>query len=703
MRKNRIISFCMALVMLAGAVPTTALAASTGSTANNTSIGQDIAQGAKTEYSTINSNTDTQTEVYLTADDSDLIVSVPTTIIVSGTPTTDGKYVGEYSVGVDGDMSGDKTVIIEPESTDVTIKQLGKNNKTATVTQNQTEFTSDDFANKKITNGKITAEGLTAGSWNGTFNFNIKYQQATYSYYSSIELAANDANKLTTANADVSEDNFDDAVAALFVVNDKATIRMLKDESNVDNVTLSQDTSINLATHTVTFDEGKYLTFEKNLTIDNGILNGTNSPSVVMGATTNTNNTLSINNITINQEVGAGVTASSLAVRVTVSNVYSNNLTINQTGDGNSAYNVVGLSTTNTDTTAISSHKNLTITENIKNVKRITGVQSGNITIDGSEINIVAEQGAVRGIYAGLNKDGNVVSVCNTNISVSTEQSGSQTTYGIDIAGTDILIQGCNIYSDNQKGNAMGLETENTQNTANIVIKDTDIYGKQWGLQTSAYDKATIDNCNVSSTNHSAYIAGSADIYNSTIKIANRENYQSSDLDECWGFYCGNNQKVTDNIVNIYNSTIGNPIDTSGVNVSAYGITAKYNSYSAPKEINVYNSTIYQGRTSILSFNASSPYLKNYTKFNLYDGTKLMSNSTTELDTEKVASDINWFNNPEITYRLCTDVTEDDGTSYCYYGTMISPHRLIDAHMYCRPDDPKSVAYEDYANVYDYR
>lgn len=93
----------MALVMLAGAVPTTALAASTGSTANNTSIGQDIAQGAKTEYSTINSNTDTQTEVYLTADDSDLIVSVPTTIIVSGTPTTDGKYVGEYSVGVDGD------------------------------------------------------------------------------------------------------------------------------------------------------------------------------------------------------------------------------------------------------------------------------------------------------------------------------------------------------------------------------------------------------------------------------------------------------------------------------------------------------------------------------------------------------------------------------------------------------------------------
>ena len=207
----------MAAIMAVSVFPMTAFASSSvGSTSTDTTVGEDTAQGAKTQYSEVGMS-DTQTKVYLTVEDKDLIASLPTTIIVSGTPTTEGKYVGEYSVGVSGDMSGDKVVTIEPESANVTLKQKGKNDKSASISQEQTEFSTDDFKNKTRTNGAVTADSLTAGSWNGTFNFNISYQQVQYSYYSSIELAANDANNMTTANADVSEDNFDNAVAALLV------------------------------------------------------------------------------------------------------------------------------------------------------------------------------------------------------------------------------------------------------------------------------------------------------------------------------------------------------------------------------------------------------------------------------------------------------------------------------------------------------
>lgn len=202
-------------------------------------------------------------------------------------------------------MSGDKVVTIEPESANVTLKQKGKNDKSASISQEQTEFSTDDFKNKTRTNGAVTADSLTAGSWNGTFNFNISYQQVQYSYYSSIELAANDANNMTTANADVSEDNFDDAVAALLVKDNKASIKMLKDESNVDNVTLSQDTSINLGTHTVTFAEGKYLTANNNLLIDNGKISTTNSEYAVY--TNSQDSSFTMNNVTIKEELSSEI------------------------------------------------------------------------------------------------------------------------------------------------------------------------------------------------------------------------------------------------------------------------------------------------------------------------------------------------------------------------------------------------------------
>ena len=79
-----------------------------------------------------------------------------------------------------------------------------------------------------------------------------------------------------------------------------------------------------------------------------------------------------------------------------------------------------------------------------------------------------------------------------------------------------------------------------------------------------------------------------------------------------------------------------------------------------------------------------------------------MTNSKTELSKNEVASDIEWFNEPDIAYNLRGDWESSKDGIY-YFGLMNSPNKLINANMYCHENDPKSFAYEDYANVYDYR
>ena len=172
MRKSKIISVFMAAVMVASTIPMSAFAASVGSSSTDISVGADTKQNAQTQYTEI-AESDTQTQVYLSVDESDLIVSLPTTIILSGTPNEKGQYIGNYSVGVKGEMSGDKVVNIEPESTTIALHQKGKLDSEATISQEQTTFDTDDFKTKTTTTGTVTAERLSAGSWNSSFNFSV--------------------------------------------------------------------------------------------------------------------------------------------------------------------------------------------------------------------------------------------------------------------------------------------------------------------------------------------------------------------------------------------------------------------------------------------------------------------------------------------------------------------------------------------------
>lgn len=173
MKSKKIISILLTALTVLSVNPISAFAQSSiGSTSSNILIGEDAEQKVKTQYEEIEEG-NTQTQVYLTVEDSDLVVSVPTTIILNGTSDEKGNYIGKYSVGVSGNMSGNKLVQVKPTDTSVELHQNGKLSTNATIMQERTLFDNDDLANKMTSIGTVTANGLTAGSWNTDTSFEI--------------------------------------------------------------------------------------------------------------------------------------------------------------------------------------------------------------------------------------------------------------------------------------------------------------------------------------------------------------------------------------------------------------------------------------------------------------------------------------------------------------------------------------------------
>lgn len=83
----------------------------------------------------------------------------------------------DYSVNVKGDIAGTYMVNVVPDSS-FTMSTDGKESVTANVTQTQTSFNYTELSandgNGTTTTGSVAAPGLTAGSWNGSFNFNVE-------------------------------------------------------------------------------------------------------------------------------------------------------------------------------------------------------------------------------------------------------------------------------------------------------------------------------------------------------------------------------------------------------------------------------------------------------------------------------------------------------------------------------------------------
>ncbi|MBR5566170.1 MAG: leucine-rich repeat domain-containing protein [Roseburia sp.] len=97
-------------------------------------------------------------------------VTIPKKIIIDSESA-----LGEYMVNVTGDIAGNMKVHVVPES-NITLTQEGKDDITATISQNKTSWTFNEMGTN--TSGNISAPDLSAGMWNGTLYFDITLEGA---------------------------------------------------------------------------------------------------------------------------------------------------------------------------------------------------------------------------------------------------------------------------------------------------------------------------------------------------------------------------------------------------------------------------------------------------------------------------------------------------------------------------------------------
>lgn len=218
---RKVAAIAMACLTLAST--TTAFAAdyvnSVGSVAEDVQIvdnpeytvtGQDTTQAKKSTYATVTATTELQesnVDIYATIAegspvydpenpaaeedgwvDGTVLVYIPTTVILSGTADEEGFYVGEAKGKVKGNIAGTTIINVTPENS-VTLSSVGKDDITATVEQDNTKFTvatstaadeaglsktvTPEFNDNAVFNVTIKTDEATAGSWHGTYTYDI--------------------------------------------------------------------------------------------------------------------------------------------------------------------------------------------------------------------------------------------------------------------------------------------------------------------------------------------------------------------------------------------------------------------------------------------------------------------------------------------------------------------------------------------------
>ena len=133
-------------------------------------FGGDYASATVNSTGTVGTNSTEAVNVYVTQP-STFSVIIPKEITLEQAKT----YKEDYTVVVQGNIAGNATVTVRPDVKEFDLVQSGKSNITATVEQNEQTATSSDLENGKTKSlaGTVTAKNVTAGSWKGTFKFNI--------------------------------------------------------------------------------------------------------------------------------------------------------------------------------------------------------------------------------------------------------------------------------------------------------------------------------------------------------------------------------------------------------------------------------------------------------------------------------------------------------------------------------------------------
>lgn len=155
--KKRVLLSMLSCMLMISAIPANVFADDAGPGLANTTTTMDQAGSSATSvYADINSS---------------YVVTLPKTIKLDST-TKDA----QYTVNVKGALAGTEIIKVIPD-TSFTMKQDGKDDVTATITQAKTDFTSAELAadteNGVTETGTVAAPDISAGRWDGSFNFNV--------------------------------------------------------------------------------------------------------------------------------------------------------------------------------------------------------------------------------------------------------------------------------------------------------------------------------------------------------------------------------------------------------------------------------------------------------------------------------------------------------------------------------------------------
>ena len=681
----------------------------------------------------VSPNASASTNTYLNIDDGDVVVSVPTTVIVDGEADESNNNTGDYSVYAQGDVAGDSVLNVYPKTNTVVLQQTGKPDVSALINQQQTAFFSSELMSGATTTGSVTAQGLLAGSYQGEFSFVISMINR-YSYYSSIELAVNDANALTTENADVARENFYDAEAALYIEDDTTYLYVLDDCEDVAALSLNNDTELNLNGYTVDFADGAYLTANADLSMFNGVMNGNNAGYII-------NDRSSVSSLLLSRTELNLVSSGDMNTFAVYTNAVENTILNSKITSQNDTANTVGcliISGSSDFDNRIENCEFSAVNEGgpiraiwTKGATTISGGEytgksssgssifiydSGNLIItDDAVVDCTSESGALyavgangtsenqldiidadikaeaqSGVVCGLVLGSNTANINGVNINVVTHDR-SATAVGISTttgASADINLYKGTVKCDSDYDNVGTGITCGSGSHIDVLSGNTDdvyVYGTTWGL--SVHGTANVNGGTYVSVAHPMYLSGGSNIVVENAKIYDVSSKNNSD-NVNGPVYIGGSNMSSDAVITFRNCVFGDPNITSPIHKFCM-VSTTLSGYQDPAEVNIYDCDFYSGYYSVFSYNGPGI---NQTKFNIYGDTHFYKSYDSDSGS--------WteYNQDEIKGLL------SDWKTTLYANRSVGNHFVMSYGNGTVEDGVViSVPLEDDANIYDYR
>ena len=106
-------------------------------------------------------------------------ITIPKEIVLNG---NDGS--ASYEVSITGELAGDQSLVAKPDDS-FTLTEDGGKTTPVTVTQDKDTFNYQDINDSKKGNGTLSAPGISAGNWSGSFYFNIEFKKGKKDFSSS--------------------------------------------------------------------------------------------------------------------------------------------------------------------------------------------------------------------------------------------------------------------------------------------------------------------------------------------------------------------------------------------------------------------------------------------------------------------------------------------------------------------------------------